>query len=155
MAAPSHVPELAVPLLSYTDRGEPPVVDVVFNMPGGGKITFYVKSQLFEAHCRRKDCHDNACRKTKKAYESRHAPWSTAFNESQGRPLAWLISWILDDASTTRASHVFLFKPTETQRMSARKWINDNADAHPVIRLLGAAERKPRADESIEPPGEP
>jgi hypothetical protein len=92
---PGHQPELPVPAPAplAADGPWPAYLDIKVNLPGGTLTWYYTagKSGEFVAKCNRHPC-SSGCRKNRVRHGSDKRP-------EQGRPLGYLVAWIMKGAS--------------------------------------------------------
>lgn len=70
--------------------------DILYYSVPGGEIRFYPATRRFVAHC--EEGRHGQCRREKLAHGGAYAP--------QGRPLGYLIAWLLDNDYTSHAEHL-------------------------------------------------
>ena len=120
-----------------------PAHTLYLHVPGGGQITFYPKTKLFEVVCKNA-CEHGLCRITRYGTKPRGA--RALYNPGQGRSLGFMLAWIEECSQVHREQHK-AHEPSFRCRCKWRNWLLDQPIGSVAWQLLGA-ERKLIAGES-------
>ena len=114
-----------------------PEHDLLYNVPGGGKIRFYQNSKVYEAVCPNVAQH-GLCRITRRATSPRGKKKLT--NPGQGRTVCFLIRWCKEHSQAMRELHK-THEPALPERSMEREALLDMPPGSIGWQMLGT-ERK-------------